>query len=146
MLREFREFATRGNVIDLAIGIIIGTAFLKIVDSLVKDVIMPPFGLLLANVDFSNLFVTLGSGSYETLAQAQEAGAATINYGLFINEVIGFIIVAFAVFLLVKQVNRMRRREVEAPTTKECEFCCSSVPLRAIRCPHCTGTLAPAVG
>ena len=115
MLKEFREFAMRGSVIDLAVGVIIGAAFGKIVTSLVNDIIMPPIGLLLGGVDFSNFFITLSGGEYASLAEAQEAGAATLNYGLFINTVIQFLIVAFAIFLVIKQINRLRRKQDEAP-------------------------------
>lgn len=147
MLKEFKEFALRGNVLDMAVGIIIGAAFGKIVSSLVNDIIMPPIGLLLGNVDFSNLFVNLSGGRYESLAAAQEAGAATINYGVFFNTVIDFVIVAFAVFLLVRQVNRLQRKEEEEPaepTTKDCPYCLSTVPIKATRCPHCTSELGAA--
>ncbi|MGD8243576.1 MAG: large conductance mechanosensitive channel protein MscL [Anaerolineae bacterium] len=143
MLKEFKEFALRGNVLDLAIGIIIGGAFGRIVSSFVDDLLMPPIGVILGNVDFSNLFINLSGGRYETLAAAQEAGAATINYGLFISTVIDFVIVAFAIFLLIRQVNRLQREE-EAPaepTTKDCPYCLSTIPLEATRCPHCTSSL-----
>jgi large conductance mechanosensitive channel len=144
MWKEFKEFAVRGNVIDLAIGVIIGGAFGKIITSLVNDILMPPIGLLLGNVDFANLFINLSGGQYDTLAEAQEAGAATINYGLFINTVIDFVIVAFVVFLVVRQINRMKRKEEtaeEEPTIRECPYCLSSVPLKATRCPYCTSEL-----
>jgi large conductance mechanosensitive channel len=144
MFKEFKEFAMRGNVVDLAIGIIIGGAFGKIVSSFVSDVLMPPIGLLLGKVDFSNLFIGLSDKTYTTLQEAKAAGAATINYGLFFNTVLDFLLVAFAVFLLVKQINRLKREEAPAPaapTTKDCPFCLSSVPLKAIRCPHCTSEL-----
>ena len=143
MFKEFREFAMRGNVLDMAIGIIIGVAFGAIVNSLVKDIIMPPIGLAIGNIDFSNLFINLSSGSYATLAAAKEAGVATINYGVFINTVINFLIVAFVLFLIVRAMNKLRRKE-EAPvepTTKECPFCLSQVPIKASRCPHCTSQL-----
>ena len=144
MLKEFREFALKGNVIDLAVGIIIGAAFNKVVQSLVNDIIMPPIGLLVGKVDFSSLFINLSGKTYETLAEAKKAGAATINYGLFINTLVDFTIMAFVVFLMVKQINRMRREEVPAtPTTKECPFCLSAIPLAATRCPHCTSTVEP---
>ncbi|NDJ78153.1 MAG: large-conductance mechanosensitive channel protein MscL [Chloroflexi bacterium] len=142
---EFKEFALRGSVIDLAIGIIIGAAFNDIVKSLVNDIIMPPIGLLLNNVDFTNLFIDLSGDDYETLAAAQEAGAAPINYGLFINTVINFLIIALVVFLIVRQINRMQREEEEAPaepTTKECPYCFSTIPIQATRCPQCTSELA----
>lgn len=144
MLKEFKEFAMRGNVIDLAIGVVIGAAFGKIVTSLVDDILMPPLGLLLGNADFANLFVNLSDRPYESLAQAKEAGAPTINYGLFLNNVLSFLIIAFAVFLVVKQVNRFRRGEEPKPTTKECPYCFSSIPLQAVRCPQCTSDLRAA--
>ena len=147
MLREFREFAMRGNVVDLAVGIIIGAAFGKIITSLVNDVIMPPIGLLLGRVDFSSLFINLSGQPYASLAEARAAGAPTINYGVFLNTVIDFIIVAFAIFLLVRFINRLSRQPPatpEAPTTKECPFCLSSIPLRATRCPQCTSDLQAA--
>ena len=144
MLKEFKEFALRGSVLDLAIGVIIGAAFGKIVSSLVEDVVMPPIGLLLGNVDFSNLFVSLSGVEYASLAEAQKAGAATLNYGLFINTVINFLVVASVIFLVVRQVNRLRR-EPEAvpasPTTKACMYCLSDIPVKATRCPHCTSQL-----
>jgi large conductance mechanosensitive channel len=139
MLKEFKEFAMRGNVLDMAIGIIIGAAFGKIINSFVADILMPPIGLLLGNVDFSNLFVNLSGTHYNSLAEAKTAGAATLNYGAFFNTLIDFIIVAFAIFLLVRQVNRFRAKpEV---TTKECPECLSKIPLKASRCPHCTSEL-----
>ncbi len=147
MLKEFKEFAMRGNVVDMAVGIIIGAAFGTIVKSLVSDVIMPPIGLLLGNVDFSNLFVVLKQGAtagpYAALADAQAAGAVTINIGVFINTIISFIIVAFAVFLVIKSLNQMKRKE-EAPaepTTKDCPHCFTAIPIKATRCPHCTSQL-----
>jgi large conductance mechanosensitive channel len=148
MLKEFREFALRGNVVDLAIGVIIGAAFGKIVTSFVNDILMPPLGLLLGRVDFSNLFINLSSQHYQTLAEAKQAGAATLNYGAFINTVIDFTIVAFAIFLLIQQVNRLTRREkvAEAPTTKPCPYCATQIPLPAIRCPNCTSPLVEATG
>jgi large conductance mechanosensitive channel len=147
MLREFREFAMRGNVVDLAVGIIIGAAFGKIITSLVNDIIMPPIGLLLGRVDFSSLFINFSGQSYTSLAEAKAAGAPTINYGVFLNTMIDFIIVAFAIFLLVRFINRLsRQREAApaAPTTRECPFCVSSIPIRATRCPQCTSTLQAA--
>jgi large conductance mechanosensitive channel len=147
MFREFREFAMRGNVVDLAVGIIIGAAFGKIVTSLVNDIVMPPVGLLLGRVDFSSLFINLSGQPYASLAEAKAAGAPTINYGVFLNSVIDFVIVAFAIFLLVRFINRLSRQpEVTpaAPTTRECPFCVSSIPLRATRCPQCTSTLQSA--
>jgi large conductance mechanosensitive channel len=142
MLKEFREFAIKGNAVDLAVGVIIGAAFGAIVSSLVNDVIMPPIGRLLGGVDFSSLFVVLGHGSYPSLKAAKEAGAATINYGVFLNTVINFLIVAFAVFLLVKGMNRLKREApAAAPSTKDCPFCATSIPVKATRCPHCTSIL-----
>ena len=143
MWKEFRDFAMRGNVVDLAIGIIIGAAFGKIVTSLVNDILMPPIGIILGKVDFSNLFINLSGKPYASLADAKSAGAATINYGLFINNIIDFIIVAFAVFLLVRQVNRLTRKPetVVAPMTKECPYCASTIALKATRCPNCTSEL-----
>jgi len=146
MLKEFKEFAMRGNVVDMAVGIIIGAAFGLIVKSLVADVIMPPIGLLLGNVDFANLFVVLKEGQvagpYATLAAANQAGAVTLNIGLFINTVINFIIVAFAIFMVVRTMNRLKKEKPVDPTTKECPFCLSAIPLKASRCPHCTSELA----
>jgi len=148
MLKEFKEFVLRGNVVDMAVGIIIGAAFGTIVTSLVNDVIMPPIGLLLGGVDFSNLFVLLKAGSpaapYASLADAQAAGAVTINYGVFINAVISFLIVAFVIFLLIRSINRLRREEEAPPaepTTKECPYCLSTIPIKATRCAHCTSEL-----
>jgi len=145
MFKEFKEFAIKGNVIDMAVGIVIGAAFGKIVGSLVEDVIMPPIGALLNHVDFSNLFLAMNGGSYATVAAAKAAGAATLNYGIFLNTVINFLIVAFAVFLLVKQVNRWRPAPAPAPppSTRECPYCLSSVPMKATRCPACTSELRP---
>lgn len=142
MFKEFKEFIMRGNVLDLAVGIIIGAAFGKIVTSFVNDIIMPPIGLLLGKVDFSNLFINLSAQHYATLAEAKAAGAATLNYGLFINTVLDFLIVALAVFLVIKQANRFKRQEeAPAPTTKECPYCFMNVPLKATRCPHCTAEI-----
>ncbi len=142
MFKEFREFALKGNVIDLAVGIIIGAAFNKVVQSLVNDIIMPPVGLLIGKVDFSSLFINLSGKSFETLAEAKKAGAATITYGLFINNLVDFTIMAFVVFLMVKQINRLRREETpSSATTKDCPFCVSSIPLSATRCPHCTSVV-----
>jgi len=144
MFKEFKEFAMRGNVLDMAIGIIIGAAFGKIITSLVSDVIMPPIGLLLGKLDFSNLYINLSGQPYASLSAAKAAGASTINYGLFINTVIDFIIVAFVIFLLIRQVNKLKRQpEVAAavPTTKECPYCLSVIPIKAVRCPHCTSEL-----
>ena len=147
MLKEFKEFAMRGNVLDMAIGIIIGAAFGKIITSVVNDILMPPIGLLLGKVDFSNLFINLSGQPYNTLAEAKAAGAATINYGLFLNTVIDFLIVAFVIFMLIKQVNRMNRQPEAPPakpTTKECLYCLSAIPIKAMRCPHCTSELKAA--
>lgn len=144
MWEEFKKFAMRGNVIDMAIGIILGTAFGKIVTSLVNDILMPPIGLLFGKVDFSNLFINLSGRSFKSLEAAKEAGAATINYGLFLNTVIDFVIVAFAIFLLVRKVNEMTKKEEPAPAapdTKECGFCFSAIPVKATRCPNCTSHL-----
>ena len=148
MLKEFREFAMKGNVLDMAVGIIIGAAFGTIVNSLVQDVIMPPIGLLLGNVDFSNIFVVLKEGKvagpYASVATAKSAGAVTINFGVFVNTIITFLIVAFAVFLLIRTINRLRRQEEApppVPTTKECTYCFSSIPVKATRCPQCTSEL-----
>jgi len=143
MFKEFRDFAMRGNVIDLAVGFIMGAAFGKIVTSLVSDIIMPPIGIVLGKVDFSDLYVNLSDVHYDSLADAKKAGAATINYGLFINNVIDFIIVAFAVFLLVKQVNRFMPKPapVAAPATKDCVYCKLAIPEAATRCPKCTSNL-----
>ncbi len=144
MFKEFREFAMKGNVVDMAVGIIIGAAFGKIVTSLVNDIIMPPIGLLLGKVDFSSLFVNLSGGAYASLAEAKAAGAATINYGLFLNTILDFIIVAFAIFIVIRQMNKMRKQPEPAPavpTTKECPFCLSAIPIKATRCPHCTSEI-----
>lgn len=150
MFKEFKEFAMRGNVVDMAVGIIIGGAFGTIVKSLVSDVLMPPLGLLLGGVDFSSFFVVLKQGKvagpYHALADAQAAGAVTLNYGMFINTVVSFVIMAFAVFLLVKGINNLRRKEetvAAEPTTKDCNYCFSAIPIKATRCPHCTSQLAP---
>ncbi len=150
MLREFKEFAMRGNVLDMAVGIIIGAAFGTIVNSLVQDVIMPPIGLLLGKVDFSNIFVVLKEGKvagpYASLAAAKSAGAVSINLGLFVNHIISFVVVAFSVFLLVRTMNKLKREEVAppaVPTTKECTYCFSTIPIKATRCPNCTSELKP---
>jgi large conductance mechanosensitive channel len=151
MFREFKEFAMRGNVVDMAVGIIIGAAFGTIVNSLVQDVIMPPIGLLLGNIDFSNFFAVLKegrvAGPYASVAAAKAAGAVTLNYGVFINTIISFVIVAFAVFLLIRTLNRLRRQEEAPPaalTTKECSYCFSKIPIQATRCPNCTSELKTA--
>ena len=144
MLKEFKAFALRGNVIDLAIGVIIGGAFGKIVTSFVNDIIMPPIGMLLGNVNFADLFIALDGGDYASLAQAQEAGAPTLNYGMFINTVIDFLIIAFVIFLVVKQINRLTPKPAPAPaepTTKACPYCFTEIPVKATRCPHCTSEL-----
>ncbi|HYM12761.1 MAG TPA: large conductance mechanosensitive channel protein MscL [Bryobacterales bacterium] len=145
MLKEFKEFAMRGSVVDMAVGIIIGAAFGKIITSFVNDVLMPPIGLLLGKVDFTNLFVNLGAQPYATLADAKKAGAATINYGLFLNTVLDFLIVAFVIFLMIRQINRLKREPapVEA-TTRDCPYCLQSIPLKAVRCAHCTSALTAA--
>jgi len=144
MFKEFKEFAMRGNVIDLAVGVIIGASFGKIVASLVDDIIMPPIGVLLRGVDFSSLFITLKGAHYATLAEAKKNAVVTLNYGLFLNTVINFLIVAFCVFLLVQQVNRWTRKPepAVAPTTKECPQCAMSIPINARKCPHCTSQIA----
>lgn len=141
MIKEFKEFAMRGNVLDMAVGIIIGAAFGQIVTSFVQDIMMPPIGRLLGHVDFSNRFVNLTETHYDTIAAAKAAGAATMNYGLFLNTVINFLIVAFAVFLLVRQVNRFAAKPAPAPTTRDCPYCLSAVPLKATKCLHCTSEL-----
>ena len=152
MWKEFKEFAIKGNVVDMAVGIIIGAAFGTIIKSLVSDIIMPPIGLLLGNVDFSELFILLKVGvkalpPYNTLAEAQAAGAVTMNYGVFINNVISFLIVAFAIFMVIKGINSLKRKEQEippqAPTTKDCPYCLSKISLIATRCPMCTSQLEP---
>jgi large conductance mechanosensitive channel len=147
MLKEFKEFAMRGNVVDMAVGIVMGAAFGAIVTSLVNDVLMPPIGLLLGKVDFSNLFITLSGQHFDSVAHAKAAGAATLNYGMFMNTVINFLIISFAIFLLVRQVNRLRPKPGPAPAgpaLKECNFCFSSIPQQATRCPHCTSELKAA--
>ncbi len=149
MWKEFKEFVMRGNVVDMAVGVVVGAAFATIAKSLVDDVIMPPIGLMLGGVDFANLFLVLKPGAnpgpYLKLADAKAAGAVTINYGVFINSIVSFLIVAFAVFMVIRAINRMHRPEpapAAAPTTKECVYCASTVPIKAIRCPHCTSELA----
>jgi large conductance mechanosensitive channel len=144
VLKEFKEFAMRGNAVDLAVGVIIGAAFGKIVSSLVEDVLMPPIGRLLGHVDFSGLFVNLTGKAYETLAEAKAHNAATLNYGIFLNNVINFLIVAFAVFLVVQQVNRWAKKPAPAavPTTKDCPQCAMTIPIAAKRCGHCTSQIA----
>lgn len=147
MWKEFREFAMKGNIIDLAIGVVIGGAFGKIITSLVNDIIMPLVGMLMGKVDFSNLFLALGSGNFKTIADAKEAGVATLNYGMFINNIIDFLIVAFSIFFVIKQLSRLTKRrtekeiEPEAPTTKQCRYCYTEISKNATRCPHCTSVL-----
>jgi len=148
MFKEFKEFAMRGNVLDMAVGIVIGASFGAIITSFVADVIMPPIGLLLGNIDFSSLFIIFKEGKvpgpYESLAAAKAAGAVTLNYGVFINTIISFLIVAFAVFLVIKNMNRLKREQEAppaAPTTKECPFCLSAIPIKAVKCAHCTAEL-----
>jgi large conductance mechanosensitive channel len=144
MLREFKEFAMRGSLLDLAIGIVLGAAFGRIITSFVNDILMPPIGLLLGGLDFSSLFIGLKGGPYPSVAAAKAAGAPTINYGIFLNTIIDFVIVAFIMFLVIRQVNRMQRPAPAAPTTKLCPFCVSEIPIKAIRCPHCTSDLKAA--
>jgi large conductance mechanosensitive channel len=143
MIQEFKKFAMRGNVIDLAVGVVIGGAFGKIIASLVADIIMPLVGLVMGGKDFTSLFVSLDGNTYPSLAAAQEAGAATMNYGLFIMAIIDFLIIAFAIFMVVRAINKMKKPvpAVEEPTTKECPYCKSQVAIEAIRCPHCTSVL-----
>jgi large conductance mechanosensitive channel len=150
VMKEFREFAVKGNVVDMAVGIIIGAAFGAIARSLVEDVIMPPIGMALGGISFENLFIVLQAGTtappYVTLEEARAAGAVTINYGIFFNALVSFIIVAFAVFMLVRAINRLRREELAAPaapTDRPCQFCATPIPLAAVRCPHCTSVLEP---
>ena len=148
MLKEFKEFAMKGSVLDLAIGVIIGAAFGKIVTSLVEDILMPPIGMIMGKVDFSSLFLNLSGTPVASLDAAKKAGVPVIAYGAFLNNIVNFLIVAFVIFLLVKQINRMKRGEEPEPETKECDFCTTSIPLKAVRCPHCTSELnaAPVVG
>ena len=147
MLNEFKAFAMRGNVVDMAVGIVIGGAFGKIVSSFVKDVVMPPIGMLSGGMDFSTIFTDLSGKGYSTLAEAQEAGAATINWGIFGNTVIDFIIIAFAIFMVVRGMNKMKKQEEAppaVPTTKDCPKCLSEIPIKATRCGHCTSELGAA--
>ena len=146
MFKEFREFAARGNVIDLAVGVIIGAAFGKIVTSLVNDLLMPPIGMALGRVDFADLFYALNRGSYPSVEAAKAAGAPTINYGLFLNTVLEFLIVAFAIFLLVRQINRLKKPAPTAPSedVRDCPFCLSRIPRKATRCAQCTSAVQPA--
>jgi large conductance mechanosensitive channel len=144
MLKEFRDFAMRGNVIDMAVGIVIGAAFGRIVTSLVSDIMMPPIGLVLGKVDFSNLFINLSGQHFDTLADAKKAGAVVISYGTFMNTVIDFVIVAFVIFVLIRQLNRWQKPKpapAAVPTTKECPFCAVTIPIKAVRCPQCTSEL-----
>lgn len=141
MLKEFKEFAVRGNVLDLAVGVVIGAAFGKIVTSFVTDIVMPPIGLFIGRIDFKDLFIDLSGRTYPSLTAAKAAGAPILAYGNFLNTIFEFIIVAFAVFLLVRQVNRMRAKPTPTPTTKECAYCLSIIPIAATRCPHCTSDL-----
>ena len=143
MWKEFRDFAARGNVLDLAVGVIIGAAFGKIVESLVGDMIMPPIGMVIGGLDFSNLFIALNGGSYPSLAAAQAAGSATINYGKFANTVLQFLIVAFVIFMLVRQINRLKTPAPTAPTddSRDCPYCVSRISRKATRCPHCTSEI-----
>lgn len=141
MLKEFKSFLMRGNVLDLAVAVIIGGAFGKIVTSFVSDILMPVIGLLLGRVDFSNLFINLSATHYDTIAAAKAAGAPTLNYGLFLNGVIDFIIIGFAIFMIVRVVNKLQPPPVVETVTKECSFCCSTIPIKASRCPQCTSAL-----
>lgn len=148
MFKEFKEFAMRGNVVDMAVGIVIGAAFGTIINSFVSDIIMPPIGLILSNVDFSGMFLVLKEGKvagpYETIAAAKAAGAVTLNYGMFINTIISFLIIAFSVFIVIRNVNRLKRKEEAppaVPTTKECPYCIAIIPIKAVRCPQCTSEL-----
>jgi len=145
MMKEFREFAARGNVVDLAVGVIIGAAFGKIVTSLVNDIVMPPIGMIIGRIDFKSLFVALNGQAYASLADAQKAGAPTINYGIFLNTILEFVIVAFVIFLMVRQINRLKTPAPAPPTeeARDCPFCVSRIPVKATRCPHCTSELGP---
>jgi large conductance mechanosensitive channel len=145
MLNEFKQFVMRGNVVDLAVGVVIGAAFGKIVTSFVEDILMPPIGLALGKVDFSNLFINLSGKDYPSVAAAKAAGAATLNYGIFLNNIFNFLIIAFAIFLLIKQINRMHEpAPATAPTTKDCPHCLSAIPLKATKCAQCTADLGSA--
>lgn len=143
MLKDFKAFIMRGNVLDLAVAVVIGGAFGSIVNSLVKDLLMPPLGLILGRVNFGDLFISLNGQTYESLKAAQDAGAPTFNYGLFIQAIINFLIIAFAIFLIVRLVNRLQPPQPAAPTTRECPCCFSNIPLKATRCPHCTSEIKP---
>jgi len=145
MLKDFKEFAMRGNVMDMAVGIIIGAAFGKIVTSLVNDIVMPPIGLAMGNVDFTNLFVDLSGKGFATLKEAQDAGAPTVNYGMFLNTILDFVIVAFVIFLLIRQMNKLKKEApAAAPSTRDCPFCLTGMPIKATRCPHCTSQITAA--
>ncbi|HTN71698.1 MAG TPA: large conductance mechanosensitive channel protein MscL [Methylomirabilota bacterium] len=144
MLKEFKEFVMRGNVLDLAVAVVIGAAFGKIISSLVEDIIMPPIGLALGNVDFANLFISLSGKDYPSVAAAKAAGAATVNYGIFFNTIFNFLIVAFVIFLLIRSYSKMQKpapTPASAPTTKDCPYCLSAIPIKATRCAHCTSEL-----
>jgi len=142
MWKEFKEFAVKGNMIDLAVGVIIGGAFGKIVTSLVNDIIMPLLGIILGNTNFSNLFITLGKGTFKTIDEAKAAGVATLNYGIFINNIIDFLIIAFSIFIVIKQLDRFKKKEAPSPVnTKKCKYCLSEIPKEATRCPNCTSIL-----
>lgn len=143
MFKEFKAFIMRGNVLDLAIALVIGMAFGRIITSFVEDILMPPLGLLLGHVDFSNLFINLSGKSYATLGEAKAAGSATINYGIFLNTVVAFLIVALAIFVMIRQLNKMKRPQEEAVTEKDCQYCLSSIPLKATKCLYCTSALVP---
>ena len=143
MMKEFREFAARGNVVDLAVGVIIGAAFGKIVTSFVNDIVMPPIGMMIGGVDFKSLFIALNRQQYASLADAQKAGAPTINYGIFLNTILEFLIVAFVIFLMVQQINRLKAPAPPTEEARDCPFCLSRIPLKATRCPHCTSELGP---
>ena len=151
MWKEFRDFAMKGNIIDLAIGVVIGGAFGKIVSSLVNDIIMPLVGMLMGKVDFSNLFIPLGSGHFRTIEEAKKAGVATLNYGIFINNIIDFLIVAFSIFFVIKQLSRLTKKKeakeiiTEVPSTKQCRYCYSEINKDATRCPHCTSVIEGSV-
>ena len=144
MYKEFKEFIMRGNVVDLAVAVVIGVAFGRIVTSFVEDILMPPIGLALGGVDFSNLFINLSGKDYPSIAAAKAAGAATLNYGIFINNILNFLIIAFAIFLLIRSINRMQRPAPAAPTTKDCPYCFSTIPIKAVRCPNCTSEIRAA--
>jgi large conductance mechanosensitive channel len=148
MFKEFKEFAMRGNVVDMAVGIVIGAAFGTIINSFVADIIMPPIGMILGNVDLSNMYIVLKEGKvagpYETIAAAKAAGAVTMNYGMFLNTIISFLIIAFSVFIVIRNINRLKRKEEAppaVPTTKECPYCIAAIPIKAVRCPQCTSEL-----